>query len=93
MRARDINPNGQGIRFWFEPSHPDATNDDEEMTYATLAYCVRHSTTFGFEDGQTIAEASSQSDWELWTDVICPAIERGEITVTSWGTELEFDKR
>lgn len=60
-----LPPSGQGIRYFFA-----GDPDEEEMTYDTLAYCVCRDPAFGFADGDTIAEASSHSDAELWSDVI-----------------------
>lgn len=75
---------GHGVRFWFS----DEGDNAEEMQYSALEYCVRHDPLFGFDDGDTIAEASSHSDAELWADVIVPAIEVGLIEVTVWGEPL-----
>lgn len=88
--VNNFNPHGQGIRYWFADHHPESRDQEEEYTYNELAYIIRHSEYFGFVDGDTIAEASSHSDAELWSDVIAPAIERGDIEVTEWGTTLDF---
>lgn len=81
---RDFKHWGHGVRFWFVAEG----NNAEEMTADSLAYCVRHMWEYGFLDGDSIADASSHSDGELWSDVIIPAIERGEIEVTVWGEPL-----
>lgn len=79
-----LNPNGHGVRFWFS----DEGENADEMSYDVLAYCVRTDPIYGFADGDTIADASSHSDAELWSDVIRPAIEAGLIEVTVWGEPL-----
>lgn len=78
--AYALSPDGQGIRYFF-------ANDEseEEMTYSTLSYCVRNDPEYGFADDDTIAEASSHSDAELWSDVIVPAILDGRIERAVWG--------
>lgn len=79
-----FKPWAPGVEFW-----PAAQGHNAEpMSYETLAYWVRHADEYAFADGETIAEASSHSDAELWSDVILPAIERGEIEVTVWGEPL-----
>jgi hypothetical protein len=79
-----FRPHGHGARFWF----PGEGRNAEEMSASTLEFCVRNMWEYGFADGDTIADASSHSDAELWSDVIIPAIERGEIEVTVWGEPL-----
>lgn len=59
---------------------------EEPIDYATLCMVVRDDPEFGFLDPDTgeresIAEAGSHSDAELWSDVIMPAIEARRIKV------------
>jgi hypothetical protein len=75
---------GHGVRFFFA----EDLNEEDEMTWDTLAFCVRNDERYAYGDGQTIADAGSHSDQELWTDVVCPAIERGDIEVLVWGTRV-----
>lgn len=56
-----------------------AHDNEEWMSWSTFAYCVRNDARYAFDDGDTIAEASSHSDQELWTDVIVPGIIDGDI--------------
>lgn len=82
----DFKPWGHGVRFFIAG---DLTVWDDEMSYDVLARCVRTDQRFGFEDGQTIEEASSHSDAELWGDVIAPAIIDGRIEAYVWGERVE----
>lgn len=75
---------GQGVRFLFKEDE----DLDDEMTWQVLAYCVRTDERYAFADGDTIEEASSHTDQELWTDVVVPAIERGDIEVYVWGEQV-----
>jgi hypothetical protein len=77
-------PHGAGVEFWFAAEGRNA----EPMSPETLAFCVREAREYGFADGDSIADAGSHSNAELWSDVILPAIERGEIYVTVWGEPL-----
>jgi hypothetical protein len=70
-RMRQAGPN---IAYLFNDSDPT-----DEMSYATLEFCVRNDERFAFADGDTIAEAGSHSAAELWSDVIVPAIIAGTI--------------
>jgi hypothetical protein len=79
-----LRPRGHGVRFFFAAEGANA----EEMSADTLEFCVRHMWEYGFLDGDSIADAGSHSDAELWSDVIIPAIERGEIEVEVWGEPL-----
>lgn len=88
-RVRE-NPSAWGLRYWFAAGHPD--EEDVEMSAATLVYVVRHSEHFAFSDGTTIDEASSHDAAEIWSDVIWPAIERGDIEVTYWGRDVPLKK-
>lgn len=73
-----------GVEFFFTAEGYAA----EPMSSGVLEHCVRNMPEYGFADGDTIAEAGSHSHAELWTDVILPAIERGEIEVTVGGEPL-----
>ena len=80
-----LSPTGYGVRFFFTDDE-----NEEEMTYKTLAYAVRTDPAYGFADGTTLEEASSHSDAELWSDVIVPAIIEGRIEHTVWGVITEI---
>lgn len=81
---RHFMPYGHGGPFWLTAEGRNAKN----MSATTLEYWVRHMAEYAFLDGTSIADASSHSNAELWSDVIIPAIERGEIQTSVWGQPL-----
>lgn len=79
-----FKPYGYGVRFFLRSEGDDA----DEMTYEALCFDVRNSPEFAFDDGDTIEDAGSHSNAELWSDVILPAIEDGRIQAAVWGEPL-----
>jgi hypothetical protein len=79
-----FQPWGHGARFFLRSDG----DEGDEMSYDALKFVVRNSEEFAFPDGETIEEASSHSNAELWSDVILPAIADGRIQVTVWGEPL-----
>jgi hypothetical protein len=81
---RHFMAHGHGGSFWFTSCGANAV----EMSADTLELWVRNLPEYGFADGDSIADACSHSSAELWSYVIIPAIERGEIQTNVWGLPL-----
>jgi len=76
--ARNLSTHAAGVRFYVvDPEVLGSDFDpDEELTYDTLAFCVRD---------HMGDDARGYSDAELWADVIVPHIAAGRIEHATWG--------
>jgi hypothetical protein len=79
--AWDLPQQAAGVRFFINDPGvfgPDF-DPDEELTYSTLAYCLR----------EHMDDAGYYSPAEFWADVVVPHIVAGRILHAVWGKVSE----